>query len=85
MSPCGIWKLWPPGIRPRKVGILKYIGDIGVSDVMVKYLWAKLLDHIPLNCAVIPPKPSGRALGEGLVRVEIEHELRLYALGGVVA
>ena len=52
---------------------------------MMERFWAKVLDHAPLDCAVVPPKSSGRTLSEGLVRVETEHELRLYALGGIVA
>jgi hypothetical protein len=45
----------------------------------------RLLDRVPLNGGIIPPKPSGGTLGEGFIRVETEHELRLNGLGGVVA
>jgi hypothetical protein len=53
--------------------------------VMMRRFGGKLPDHVPLDCAVVPPKPGGRALSERLVREEIEHELGLYALGGIVA
>ena len=53
--------------------------------MMMKRFGAKLPDHVPLDCAVVPPKPGGRALSERLVRGEAEYELGLYALGGIVA
>ena len=68
------------------MGVLEYVGRIGGQcDVITKRFRAKLLDHVPLNSAIVPPKSSGGALGECLFRVKTEHELRLYALRGIVA
>lgn len=57
----------------------------GQRDVIMKRFGAELLDRIPLNGGIIPPEPSGRALGDRLFWVEAEHKFRLYALGGIIA